>query len=315
MAKTLPKINTSSLDELFTTEEQRQEAKLEKIMKIPIDEIKDFKKHPFNVRMDSEMESLIESVSENGILVPVLVRPNEKKDGYEMVSGHRRKFAMQQTGATEIDAIIRDLDDDQATIIMVDSNIQRENILPTERGFAYKMKLDAMKHQGKRIDLTSSQVGTKSKRADDQLAEQVGESRNQIQRYIRLTYLVKPLRDMVDGISEDDFKIALNPAYELSFLKLDEQNDLVHCIQNTYSTPSLAQSQELKRLSQSNNLNKDMIYKMLSIVKPNQKEKLSLKMDEINKYFPRSYTPNQKKELIIKLLGDWAKRKEKGINR
>lgn len=315
MAKTLPKINTSSLDELFTTEEQRQEAKLEKVMKIPIDEIKDFKKHPFNVRMDSEMESLIESVSENGILVPVLVRPNEKKDGYEMVSGHRRKFAMQQTGATEIDAIIRDLDDDQATIIMVDSNIQRENILPTERGFAYKMKLDAMKHQGKRIDLTSSQVGTKSKRADDQLAEQVGGSRNQIQRYIRLTYLVKPLRDMVDGISEDDFKIALNPAYELSFLKLDEQNDLVQCIQNTCSTPSLAQSQELKRLSQSNNLNKDMIYKMLSLVKPNQKEKLSLKMDEINKYFPRSYTPNQKKELIIKLLGDWAKRKEKGIDR
>lgn len=176
---------------------------------------------------------------------------------------------MQQTGATEIDAIIRDLDDDQATLIMVDSNIQRENILPTERGFAYKMKLDAMKHQGKRIDLTSSQVGTKSKRADDQLAEQVGESRNQIQRYIRLTYLVKPLRDMVDGISENDFKIALNSAYELSFLKLDEQNDLVQCIQNTYFTPSLAQSQELKRLSQSNNLNKDMIYKMLLIVNPN----------------------------------------------
>ena len=176
---------------------------------------------------------------------------------------------MQQTGATEIDAIIRDLDDDQATLIMVDSNIQRENILPTERGFAYKMKLDAMKHQGKRIDLTSSQVGTKSKRADDQLAEQVGESRNQIQRYIRLTYLVKPLRDMVDGISENDFKIALNPAYELSFLKLDEQNDLVQCIQNTYFTHSLAQSQGLKRLSQSNNLNKDMIYKMLLIVNPN----------------------------------------------
>lgn len=176
---------------------------------------------------------------------------------------------MQQTGATEIDAIIRDLDDDQATLIMVDSNIQRENILPTERGFAYKMKLDAMKHQGKRIDLTSSQVGTKSKRAGDQLAEQVGESRNQIQRYIRLTYLVKPLRDMIDGISENDFKIALNPAYELSFLKLDEQNDLVQCIQNTYFTPSLAQSQELKRLSQSNNLNKDMIYKMLLIINPN----------------------------------------------
>ena len=239
-------------------------------MKIPIDEIKDFKKHPFNVRMDSEMESLIESVSENGILVPVLIRPNKKKDGYEMVSGHRRKFAMQQTGATEIDAIIRDLDDDQATIIMVDSNIQRENILPTERGFAYKMKLDEMKHQGKRVDLTCAQVGHKSgKKSADTIAEESGESRNQIKRYIRLTYLGKPLRDMVDGISENDLKIALNPAYELSFLKLDEQNDLVQCIQNTYFTPSLAQSQELKRLSQSNNLNKDMIYKMLLIVKPN----------------------------------------------
>ena len=270
MSKTLPKINTSSLDELFTIEEQRQKAKLEKVMKIPIDEIKDFKKHPFNVRMDSEMESLIESVSENGILVPVLIRPNKKKDGYEMVSGHRRKFAMQQTGATEIDAIIRDLDDDQATIIMVDSNIQRENILSTERGFAYKMKLDEMKHQGKRVDLTCAQVGHKSgKKSVDTIAEESGESRNQIKRYIRLTYLVKPLRDMVDGISENDLKIALNPAYELSFLKLDEQNDLVQCIQNTYFTPSLAQSQELKRLSQSNNLNKDMIYKMLLIVKPN----------------------------------------------
>ena len=270
MSKTLPKINTSSLDELFTIEEQRQKAKLEKVMKIPIDEIKDFKKHPFNVRMDSEMESLIESVSENGILVPVLIRPNKKKDGYEMVSGHRRKFAMQQTGATEIDAIIRDLDDDQATIIMVDSNIQRENILPTERGFAYKMKLDEMKHQGKRVDLTCAQVGHKSgKKSVDTIAEESGESRNQIKRYIRLTYLVKPLRDMVDGISENDLKIALNPAYELSFLKLDEQNDLVQCFQKTYFTPSLAQSQELKRLSQSNNLNKDMIYKMLLIVKPN----------------------------------------------
>lgn len=154
-------------------------------------------------------------------LVPVLVRPSKKGKGYEMVSGHRRKFAMIKNGATEIDAIVRDLDDDQATIIMVDSNIQRENILPSERGFAYKMKLDAMKHQGKRVDLTSSQVGTKSSRADTQLAEEEGKSRNQIQRYIRLTYLVKPLRDMVDGISEDGFKIALNPAYELSFLKIE----------------------------------------------------------------------------------------------
>lgn len=315
MTKPLPKINTSSLDDLFTTEEQRQDAKLEKVIKIPIDDITDFKKHPFNVRLDGEMESLIKSVQENGILVPVLVRPNQKSNGYEMVSGHRRKFAMIQNGATEIDAIVRDLDDDQATIIMVDSNIQRENILPTERGFAYRMKLDAMKHQGKRVDLTSSQVGTKSSRADAQLAEEEGKSRNQIQRYIRLTYLVKPLRDMVDGISEDGFKIALNPAYELSFLKVDEQNDLVQCIQDTLATPSLAQAQELKRLSQKDELDEDKMVDMLMDVKPNQKEKLSLKMEEINKYFPKSYTPMQKKDIIIKLLGDWAKRKDKSMER
>lgn len=315
MTKPLPKINTSSLDDLFTTEEQRQDAKLEKVIKIPIDDIADFKKHPFNVRLDEEMESLIKSVQENGILVPVLVRPNQKGNGYEMVSGHRRKFAMIQNGATEIDAIVRDLDDDQATIIMVDSNIQRENILPSERGFAYKMKLDAIKHQGKRVDLTSSQVGTKSSRADAQLAEEEGKSRNQIQRYIRLTYLVKPLRDMVDGISEDGFKIALNPAYELSFLKVDEQNELVQCIQDTLATPSLAQAQELKRLSQKNELNEDKMVDMLMDVKPNQKEKLSLKMEEINKYFPKSYTPMQKKDIIIKLLGDWAKRKDKSMER
>lgn len=314
MTKPLPKINTSSLDDLFTTEEQRQEAKLEKVVKIPIEDIADFKKHPFNVRLDEEMESLIKSVQENGILVPVLVRPNKKGNGYEMVSGHRRKFAMIKNGATEIDAIVRDLDDDQATIIMVDSNIQRENILPSERGFAYKMKLDAMKRQAGRPLKNVSQVGTNI-RSDQLLADEVGESRNQIQRYVRLTYLVKPLRDMVDGISENGFKIAMNPAYELSFLKVDEQNDLVQCIQDTLATPSLAQAQELKRLSQKDELDEDKMVDMLMDVKPNQKEKLSLKMKEINKYFPKSYTPMQKKDIIIKLLGDWAKRKDKSMER
>ena len=315
MTKPLPKINTSSLDDLFTTEEQRQEAKLEKVVKIPIEDIADFKKHPFNVRLDEEMESLIKSVQENGILVPVLVRPNKKGNGYEMVSGHRRKFAMIKNGATEIDAIVRDLDDDQATIIMVDSNIQRENILPSERGFAYKMKVDAMKRQAGRPSKENvSQVGTNI-RSDQLLADEVGESRNQIQRYVRLTYLVKPLRDMVDGISENGFKIAMNPAYELSFLKVDEQNDLVQCIQDTLATPSLAQAQELKRLSQKDELDEDKMVDMLMDVKPNQKEKLSLKMEEINKYFPKSYTPMQKKDIIIKLLGDWAKRKDKSMER
>lgn len=302
-------------ESLFSTEEQRQEAKLEKVMKIPIDEIHSFKNHPFHVRQDEEMQKLIDSVRENGILIPVLVRPDKDGNGYEMISGHRRKFALEFNGAKEIDAIVRDLDDDQATIIMVDSNIQRENILPTERGFAYRMKLGAMKHQGKRTDLTSSQVGTKLKRADDLLADQVGESRNQIQRYIRLTYLVKPLRDMVDGIHEDGFTIALNPAYELSFLTIKEQNELVQIIQDTLATPSLSQSQEMKRKSQDGSLSPDTMMDMLLTEKPNQKEKLSFKLEEINKYFPRSYTPNQKKELIIKLLGEWQKKKEKAQSR
>ena len=301
-------------DSLFSTEEQRQDAKLEKVMKIPIDEIHDFKNHPFHVRQDEDMQKLIDSVQENGILVPVLVRPDKDGNGYEMISGHRRKFALEFNGAKEIDATVRDLYDDQATIIMVDSNIQRENILPTERGFAYRMKLDAMKRSAGRPLKNSSQVGT-NYRSDKLLAEQVGESRNQIQRYIRLTYLVKPLRDMVDGIHEDGFTIALNPAYELSFLTTKEQNELVEVIGNSLATPSLAQSQELKRKSQEGILSPDIMMDMLLSEKPNQKEKLSFKMEDINKYFPRSYTPKQKKEVIIKLLDDWQKKKQRSQER
>lgn len=300
-------------ESLFSTEEQRQEAKLEKVMKIPIDEIHAFKNHPFHVRQDEEMQKLIDSVQDNGILIPVLVRPDKNGNGYEMISGHRRKFALEYSGAKEIDAIVRDLDDDQATIIMVDSNIQRENILPTERGFAYRMKLEAMKRQVGRPQINSSQLGNhlKGVKSIDVLADEIGESKNQIHRYIRLTYLVKPLRDMVDGIHEDGFTIALNPAYELSFLTTKEQNELVHVIENTLATPSLAQSQEIKRKSQEGILSPNIMMDMLLAEKPNQKEKLSFRMEEINKYFPRSYTPNQKKELIIKLLGEWQKKKEK----
>ena len=300
-------------ESLFSTEEQRQEAKLEKVMKIPIDEIHAFKNHPFHVRQDEEMQKLIDSVQDNGILIPVLVRPDKNGNGYEMISGHRRKFALEYSGAKEIDAIVRDLDDDQATIIMVDSNIQRENILPTERGFAYRMKLEAMKRQVGRPQINSSQLGNhlKGVKSIDVLADEIGESKNQIHRYIRLTYLVKPLRDMVDGIHEDGFTIALNPAYELSFLTTKEQNELVHVIENTLATPSLAQSQEIKRKSQEGILSPDIMMDMLLAEKPKQKEKLSFRMEEINKYFPRSYTPNQKKELIIKLLGEWQKKKEK----
>ncbi len=303
-------------DTLFSTEEQRQEARLEKVMKIPISEIHDFKQHPFHVRMDEDMVKLINSVKENGVLMPALVRP-DKNGGYEMVSGHRRKFALEQNGIMEIDAIVRELDDDQATIIMVDSNIQREHILPTERGFAYRMKLEAMKRQGKRTDLTFGQVGQKSKPINSlkTLSNDIGESMKQIQRYIRLTYLVKELRNMVDGIQEDGFTIAINPAYELSFLQIKEQNELVEVIKETLATPSLAQAQELKRKSQSDELSKDMMMDMLLADKPNQKEKISLKMEEINKYFPKSYTPNQKKEIILKLLGEWHKKREREHSR
>ena len=304
-------------DSLFSTEAQRQDAKLEKVMKIPIDEIHAFKNHPFHVRQDEDMQKLIDSVQENGILVPVLVRPEKDGNGYEMISGHRRKFALEFNGAKEIDAIVRDLDDDQATIIMVDSNIQRENIMPTERGFAYRMKLEAMNRQGKRSDLTFSQLGKKLKEkySYENLAEETGESKNQIYRYIRLTYLVKPLRDMVDGIHEDGFTIAFNPAYELSFLTTKEQNELVEVIGNSLATPSLAQSQELKRKSQEGILSPDIMMDMLLSEKPNQKEKLSFKMEDINKYFPRSYTPKQKKEVIIKLLDDWQKKKQRSQER
>lgn len=314
MKKKLSSLDTTSLDSLFSTEEERQENKLEKIMKIPINEIHDFKDHPFRVRMDEDMEKLIESVRDNGVLIPIMVRPDKDGNGYEMIAGHRRKFAMNAIGMQEVDTIVRDLDDDQATIIMVDSNIQREHILPSERGFAYKMKLEALKHQGKRNPITSRQVGEKSWSIKE-LANEVNESERQIQRYIRLTNLIQPLRDMVDEIREDGIMIALNPAYELSFLKENEQWDLVETIEDYLATPSLAQAQELKRRSQANVLDKEFMQEILSMDKPNQKEKLSLKMEEINRYFPRSYTPIQKKELIIKLLGDWARKKERNNER
>lgn len=317
MKKELPKLEVSSFDDLFSTEEQRIDAQLEKVSKIPISEIRDFADHPFHVRMDEDMVKLIDSVQENGVLVPVLVRPHKDGNGYEMIAGHRRKFAMEKVGFDTIDAIVRNLDDDQATILMVDSNIQRENILPTERGFAYKMRLEAMKHQGKRNDLTSSQVGKKleykKKYSIDNLAEQLGESRNQVHRYIRLTELIKPLQDMVDGIHEDGFTMALNPACELSFLKTDEQELVVKAIYDLLATPSLAQAQELKRRSQNGQLSEEFIKGLLSNEKANQKEKITFKMDEVDKYFPKSYTPKQKKDQIVKLLERWSKSRNEHI--
>lgn len=322
----LPKLDLGlpSYDSLFSTEEERQEANSEKVMTIPIDKITDFKEHPFHVTMDEDMAKLIDSIKENDMLMPALVRP--KKDGtYEMISGHRRNFALSQLGRKEMNVIIRDLDDDQATILMVDSNIQRENIYPSERGYAYKMRLEAMKHQGKRVDInvddvpveysksTSTQVEQKSKNkySVELLGEQLGLDRNQIRRFIRLTYLIEPLQEMVDGRHENEIKIAFNPAVELSYLTESEQCDLANAIVENQRTPSLAQCQEFKRLSHDGELTFEFIEDTLSEEKPNQREKLSFQMKEIDKYFPKDFTPGKKKDLMIHLLENWAKKRSR----
>lgn len=313
MKKPLPKINTSSLDELFTNEEQRQEAKLEKIMELPISDIQEFKNHPFKVRQDEQMLKLIDSVTENGILVPTLVRPSKDRNGYEMVSGHRRMKAAELNGLDKVPAIVRDLSDDQATIIMVDSNIQRETILPSERGFAYKMKLEAMNRQVGRPKENGSQVGNhlKGKKSIMILADEVGESKNQIHRYIRLTELIEPLRDMVDGLRDDKKKIAFNPAVELSYLSKDNQELIVKYIEKLDLTPSHAQTIRMKELSKENRLDENVIYTIMTEEKANQKEKISFKMEDIDEYFPKNFTPRQKSEVILKLLKSWAKKRNK----
>ena len=315
--KSINDIRVPTYDDLFTNEEQRQEAKLEKIMEVPVEDIQEFKNHPFRVRNDEQMSELVKSVSENGILVPVLVRPHPNSHGYEMISGHRRMNAAMVNGQEKIQAIVRELTDDQATIIMVDSNIQRENILPTERGFAYKLKLEAMKHQGKRSDITSIQVGQKlkNKYSIEQLAEDVGNTRTQIQRFIRLTELIEPLRDMVDGLRSDGKKIAFNPAVELSYLSKENQQLVVKNIEGLDLTPSHAQTIRMKELSRENRLDENVIYSIMTEEKANQKEKLSFKMEDINEYFPKNYTPREKSEVILKLLKGWAKRRNKDQER
>ena len=317
----MPKLDLGlpTYDSLFSTEEERQEANAEKVTTIPIDKITDFKGHPFHVTMDEDMAKLIDSIKENDMLMPALVRP--KEDGtYEMISGHRRKFALSQLGRKEMNVIVRNLDDDQATILMVDSNIQRENIYPSERGYAYKMRLEAMKHQGKSVKgfngdigtvyekTTSCQVGTKL-RSDVALADTTEFSARQVQRFIRLTYLVEPLQKMVDGRHENEIKIAFNPAVELSYLTESEQYDLANAIVENQRTPSLAQCQEFKRLSHDGELTTEFIDDTLSEEKPNQREKLSFQMKEIDQYFPKDFTPGKKKDLMIRLLENWAKKR------
>ena len=312
MKSSAKKIELASVDDLFSTEEGRQDAKLEKIQEIPLSELHPFKNHPFKVKDDEAMMETADSIKQYGVLVPAIARP-DPEGGYELVAGHRRHRASELAEKETMPVIVRDLDDDAATIIMVDSNLQRESLLPSERAFAYKMKLDAIKHQGARTDLTSAQVGPKltGTRTNEILAEQLGISKNQIKRFIRLTYLVEPLQEMVDGRNENEIKIAFNPAVELSYLTESEQFDLVNAIIENQRTPSLAQCQEFKRLSHDGELTADFIEDTLSEEKPNQREKLSFQMKEIDKYFPKDFTPGKKKDLMIHLLENWAKKRSR----
>ena len=296
------KLELASVDDLFSTEDSRADAQREKVVEIPLGELHPFKDHPFKVKDDEAMLDTVESIQQYGVLVPAIARPHPD-GGYELVSGHRRHRASQLAGMETIPAIVRALDDDAATIIMVDSNLQRETLLPSERAFAYKLKLEAMKHQGQRMDATCSQVGNKcgiGKKSSELLAEQVGQSKNQIFRFIRLTELVPELLELVD-----QKKIGLNPAYELSFLTPDEQVTLLLLMEQDQVVPSLSQAQRLKKFSQDNRLSEDVIMAILSEEKGVEKEKIALSTATLHKYFPKSYTPQQMQKTILALLEQW----------
>lgn len=296
-------IELKSVDDLFATEEIREDTQREKVQNIPLEELHPFKNHPFKVKDDAAMQDTVDSVREYGVLVPAIARP-DPNGGYELIAGHRRHHASELAGKETMPVIIRDLDDDAATIIMVDSNLQREELLPSERAFAYKMKLEALKHQGARTDLTSSQVGTRL-RADGLIAQQSGESRNQIQRFIRLTELIPNLLDMVD-----ERKIAFNPAVELSYLKKEEQTLLLEAMDSEQATPSLSQAQRLKKFSQQKMLSFDVMRAVMSEEKKNDLDRVTLKNETLRRYFPKSYTPKQMEDTIIKLLEGWYKKRQ-----
>jgi len=301
-------IKLTSVDELFSTEESRADSQREKVLEIPLSEISDFPNHPFKVKADEAMLEMADSVKQYGVLVPALVRP-KADGGYEMVAGHRRKKASELAGKETMPCIVRELDDDEATIIMVDSNLQRESILPSEKAFAYKMKLEAMKRQaGRPSKENSTQVGQdlRGKYSVEILGEQVGESRNQIQRYIRLTELIPPILEMVD-----EKRIAFNPAVEISYLAEKEQQDLYNTMQSEDCTPSLAQAQRMKKLSQDGRLNVDVIFSILTEEKPNQKEKFQIRRERIDRFFPKNFTEKQKEDLIVHLLESWYKKRQR----
>ena len=309
MKSSAKKIELASVDDLFSTEESRQDEQLEKIQEIPLSELHPFKDHPFKVKDDDAMIETADSIKKYGVLVPAIARPLPD-GGYELVAGHRRRRASELAGKETMPVIVRDLDDDAATIIMVDSNLQRENLLPSERAFAYKMKLEAIKHQGARTDLTSVQVEQKLS-ARDQVAKEAGErSGIQVMRYVRVTELIPELLDMVD-----EKKIAFNPAYELSFLKTDEQQMLVETMDYEQATPSLSQAQRMKKFSQEGKLSEDVMLAIMSEEKKADLDKVTLSSDTLRKYFPKSYTPAKMQETIIKLLEQWQKKRQRDQER
>ena len=291
-------------DDIFSTEESRQEQQREQVQQIPIGELFPFKNHPFKVLDDESMQRTVESVEQYGVLSPLIARPRPE-GGYEIISGHRRQHAAQLAGLDALPVIVRQMDDDAAVLLMVDSNLQRENILPSERAFAYKMKLEALKNQGARSDLTSAQLGRKLETADI-VGQESGDSRNQVRRFIRLTNLVPELLDRVD-----EKKIAFNPAVELSYLDTNQQRDFLEAMNDTQNAPSLSQAQRLKKLAQEGHFSYDVAFAVMGEEKKDELDKVVIKNDTLRKYFPRSYTPKQMEDTIIKLLEQWQRKQQR----
>ena len=300
----MPKSNANlalkGLDEMFSTEESRQEQKREQVQQIPIEELFPFKEHPFKVLDDEAMQRTVESVAQYGVLAPLIARPRPE-GGYEIISGHRRQHAAELAGLDTLPVIVREMTDDAAVILMVDSNLQRENILPSERAFAYKMKLEALKNQSARLDLTSAQIGRKLEAADI-VGQEAGESRNQVRRFIRLTNLIPELLDLVD-----EKKISFNPAVELSYLDEAQQRDFLQAMDETKNAPSLSQAQRMKKLAQEGKLTYEAAFAIMGEAKKDELDKVVIKNDTLKKYFPRSYTPRQMEDVIIKLLEQWQR--------
>jgi len=303
MPKSSLSVSLKGADDIFSTEESRQEQQREQVQQIPIGELFPFKDHPFKVLDDESMQRTVESVEQYGVLSPLIARPRPE-GGYEIISGHRRQHAAQLAGLDTLPVIVRNMDDDAAVLLMVDSNLQRENILPSERAFAYKMKLEALKNQGARSDLTSVQVAPKL--STEKIGEEVGMSKDNVKRYIRLTNLVPELLDMVD-----EKKIAFNPAVELSYLDESQQRDFLEAMNDTQNAPSLSQAQRLKKLAQEGHFSYDVAFAVMGEEKKDELDKVIIKNDTLRKYFPRSYTPKQMEDTIIKLLEQWQRKQQR----